>query len=261
MLKTSNYVYIEPIPIYKPLGLTPLQAVKNYARKAGIEPSQKLGYAGRLDPLADGVLLALVGPANKLQFSLTGLPKQYRFSMLLGISTDSYDLMGIPSLHDYNEVSKSEIRAALTSMEGFLRQSYPPYSAVRIEGKPLFWWARQGRLDEIEIPQVERQIYDIKLVQFRRITTSELLSVVEENISLVSGDFRQAEIVGCWQNELSETLDQKWPVIDVELHCSSGTYVRGIAHEVGNRLGCGGTTLSLTRTAVGAFTLDDCLRI
>jgi tRNA pseudouridine55 synthase len=245
------------IPLYKPLGMTPLQLVRQFALENSLSPST--GYAGRLDPLADGVLLGLFGSTNAQQSQLLGLEKAYLFKAVFGLTTDSYDLMGLPTAIDRLAVlNPMALRHLTSSMHGSFEQPYPAYSAVRVNSRPLFYWARVGKLNEIDIPTAQRTIYSFAVKDTTNITSIELLYKINHDIELVKGDFRQAEIVAKWHETLSNRLNESWPTASFEVRCSSGTYIRSLVDMIGRMMALGATTLSLTRTAVGPFTLKDC---
>jgi tRNA pseudouridine55 synthase len=261
MLNNQYQPLARPIPLYKPKGMTPLATVQAYAAERGLSPELKLGYAGRLDPLAEGLVLALVGSANKLQASLLALDKSYRFTAVFGLTTDSYDLLGLPAMTESHRPTEIDIRKAATQLIGKAEQPYPPYSAVQVQDKPLYWWARSGRLAEIAVPSKTRQLLALDTLSFYQLSSSELLSTIINDIALVKGNFRQVEIEATWQNLLAQYANQTWVAAEFEVHCSSGTYVRGVVNTMGQKLGCGATALSITRTAVGNFTLKDCYHL
>ena len=143
------------LELYKPIGKTPLQTIEEYKIKHPELTGIKLAYAGRLDPMAEGLLLVLVGDECKKRKEYEKLPKTYEFEVLFGISTDTFDVMGkivkiskiIPQedlLHGSGEYQKSKINELIKKYQGKMLQEYPPYSSPRVNGKPLFWWAREN---------------------------------------------------------------------------------------------------------------------
>jgi len=144
------------LELYKKEGETPLEAIEEF-RKKNLEYSDvKMTYAGRLDPMAEGVLLVLVGDECKNKENYLGLDKEYEFEILHGIQTDTYDILGLPAKSGTSDVPQIEIETSNTSIDaiekskGKFTQKYPPYSSMTVQGKQLFQWAREGRLDEIE---------------------------------------------------------------------------------------------------------------
>lgn len=245
--------------IYKPPGMTPLEAVKAFQKKNPAYKDIRISYAGRLDPLAEGVLLVLTGAELKKQKKYWELDKEYEADILLGIYTDTYDVLGLPQAQLRSESSsrRSSETPALNSLlqefQGEYTFSFPPYSSRRIKGKPLFWWARNDRLDEIEIPQKTVQIYKVELVDKKEIQKEELSRQVVEKVNSVQGDFRQEDIKKAWKNILSDSKEDTFTVLKIKVRCSSGTYIRSIADDIGKKLETGAVLLHLKRTRVGKY--------
>ena len=143
---------------------------------------------------------------------------------------------------------------------------FPPYSSYKIKGKPLFQWTREGKINEIKIPERKTTVYEIKLLSLKNISGQKLLKKIEQKINLVKGDFRQKEILKEWQEKMLPNLsDSKnkeafWTA-KIKIKCSSGTYIRSIANYLGKKMKTGGAILSLTRTKVGEFEIKDSLQI
>ena len=243
----------------KPLGLTPQQTINTYRHLHPEYQFLKLGTVGRLDPMAEGLLVVMVGDENKNQSDYIGMDKTYEVEMLLGVSTDSYDLLGIPNkpLDLVQALDHSSLDSVITSLRGKILQPYPPYSAVRVDGKPLYWWARQDRLSEIAIPAAERQIYDLSLLRVEQMRMSDFRQDLTKRINSVIGDFRQAEILAAWDELLNRTTVELLWSIRLRVACSSGTFVRGLVNQIGLDLTCGAVTRSIVRTKVGDWELKN----
>jgi len=283
------------VPIYKPVGLTPYQSVLQYKKQFPEYADMTISYAGRLDPMAEGLLLLLVGDENKKRNEYEKLRKTYEFTILLGIETDTYDTLGIvknpkhearmskqalnDSHFDSPRSSSGEagiqISNLLSSFIGKQIQSYPPYSSKAVKGKPLYWWARENRLDEIEIPSHEIEIYDLQLIsseeikisrldrdpEWQRPSGQDLRFKIQENIKKVNGNFRQEEILKTWEDFFINTKHTEFPIFHCKITCSSGTYMRGIAHEIGQKIGSGAIALSIKRTKVGKFDISSIINV
>ncbi len=269
------------IPIYKPLGMTPFEVINIFKDRRPIYKNETISYAGRLDPMAEGLLLLLVGDENKKRKNYEDLQKTYEFRVLLGIETDTYDILGkivhVPSsifhldqAFKENQVfmslenGKLQMENLLHSFTGKKMQAYPPYSSKTVSGKPLYWWARQNRLDEIETPRKEIEIYSLELLAKEKIMIQELRFLIQERISKVNGDFRQKEILREWNKFFNDiTLKQynNFPVMHCRVTCSSGTYVRSLSHEIGKQLGASGIALQIIRTKVGEYTIEEAFRL
>lgn len=232
------------LKIYKPVGLTPLQALDQLRLKQPAYAKEKLSYAGRLDPLAEGVMLVAVGEEVHNKAVYTKLDKIYEFELLYGFSTDTHDVMGL--VVDVGE-PRPVGSVPVDLLVGPWQQEYPEYSSPKIAGKKTF--------------SKKVEIYDADILDFYYISGSELLKMIISRISRVEGDFRQADIINAWQNILSQRADILFTIVKGEMKVSSGTYIRAIAHELGRRAGCPALAFSIKRTQVGKYKIEDCLKI
>lgn len=249
------------INIYKPVGKTPLEVIQQFQVEYPYYKNKKIAYAGRLDPMAEGVLILLVYPKTKERNTYQKLSKKYEFEILFGFSSDTYDILGIPQqTPPKSKIQKIHIDTIVKELVGKKMQSYPPYSSKTVKGKPLFWWARENRLDEIDIPKKEVNIYSIVSMKMCEIKSYNLLEKIEQKIYQVEGDFRQKTITLAWKNFLEEN-DATYTIARCSIECSSGTYVRSISHEMGEKLNSGALAFSIKRTSVGEFTLKNSIRL
>jgi tRNA pseudouridine55 synthase len=155
--------------IYKPIGKTPLEMVHLVKASFPEYKDAPIGYAGRLDPLAHGVLLLMVGDATKERDMYLDMNKEYRFEAVFGIETDTYDVLGLLKRNIYRappENVNTFVNLFVTNHTKKLLQSYPPFSSKTVQGKPLFWWAKQQKLHEITIPEREIEIYSFAVQSF-----------------------------------------------------------------------------------------------
>ena len=247
--------------LYKPLGVSPLFAI-NLFREGHFEYCDvKMSYPGRLDPMAEGVLLVLVDDENKLMTEYMKLDKGYEAEIILGFATDSLDLLGVAEGGlRMNFVSDSEIRDKLEGFRGDYDQELPVYSSYVVCGKPLWTYARSGKLDEIEIPRTKVRIDEVDVREIYEIGSDELFNEIERKVELVKGDFRQKEIIDKWRGLLVGDSDVKYKIVKVRIKCGSGTYIRAIARDFGKEYG-GGVLFSLKRTCVGEYYVEDSLRV
>lgn len=223
------------ISAYKPLGLSPLDVVKKI--KEENPELEKVAYAGRLDPMAEGVILLVYGEDLSHFHQHLKYDKEYEGSILFGFSTDTYDLLGISQQRKIEE----GIKERLLNLQGEFNFPLPPYSSYRVQGAPLFKWAREGRISEIDIPYKKTYIYSISLGDIYYKSGREIEREILEKINKVKGDFRQEEIKKRWREVISEG---ELPLIDFKIKCSSGCYMRSVAEHVG------GTLFHLKRTAI-----------
>jgi tRNA pseudouridine55 synthase len=249
--------------IYKPTGLTPLQVIELVKKQFPEYKNEKIGYAGRLDPLAHGVLLLMVGEATKEREKYLNLPKTYEFEALFGVTTDTYDTLGIIEKIALPIIApdKQTIKTFIESKLGRQRQTYPPYSSKAVNGKPLLWWAKNNKLSEITIPQREIAIETFTLQKLQKKTTHELQQTVFEQIDSVKGDFRQNEIKKTWEAFFLRTEQKEFFTAGFLLSCTSGTYVRSLVHELGETLKTGAITLEILRTKVGNYPLETAIKL
>ena len=210
------------LPIYKERGMTSHDVVFK-ARK--ILKMKKIGHSGTLDPEVDGVLLLLLGGATKVSDYAMDLGKSYRAEVCLGIKTTTEDLTGeIIEERTVAGIDISEIKGILKTMVGEIEQTPPIYSAVKVNGRKLYEYARRGQFD-VKIPSRKVNIYDIEFID-----NSEYYK---------DGKF----------------------YFTIDINCGKGTYVRTIATSIGEKLNIPSTMSKLTRTSSGKITIDHCLKL
>ena len=201
--------------VYKPTGITSHDVIAILRR---ITKIKQIGHTGTLDPFAEGVLPVCIGKATRLIEYLDD-DKEYLAQINLGRSTDTYDLDGKTTVEYEKRVTLAEVTEGLKKFEGEISQTPPIYSALKVNGKKLYDYARSGQ--EVEI-------------QSRKITI--------EKIELKSFDE---------QNQIANVL----------IKCSKGTYIRSIAHDLGQNLGVGGYLSKLVRTQAGKFALTQAVML
>lgn len=241
--------------INKKEGETPLQCLESFRMKKKIDKDVPMTYAGRLDPMASGVLIILVGEECKNKERYLRLDKEYEFEVLFGFSTDTYDILGkICARKDLAQIKdlEKEIKKNLKFFKGKIVQKYPLYSSKTVAGKQLHEYARGG--EEVEAPEHEVNVKSLKLLKIRKINSKTLLNNIEKRIAKVNGDFRQKEILKIWRQELgAEKMPKHFFCASFSARVSSGTYIRTISHELGTRLGIPALAFAIKRTKVGKF--------
>ena len=219
-----------PIKINKPLGLTPLELIKKYKEENDIE--EKVSFAGRLDPMAYGMMILLVGDECKNQNLYCNKSKIYEFSVLYGFSSDTLDILGLSQrIENVNIDFKTFI--------GKYHQSYPIYSSktLTIDGKtkPLWWWYKNKLLDLSLIPKKEVEIYKFEKIGEEFKNNNEVKDLICKRISKLSEkskkQLRYDEIRKNWENILKE--NSKFKIGKVRATVSSGTYIRKICERMG----------------------------
>ena len=204
----------------KPAGISSFKVVSRLRRILGIK---KVGHAGTLDPFATGLLVLCAGrTATKLIDRMMTGEKEYLATLRLGIETTTQDPEGqIIATRSVGAISNEQIEACLASFAGEQLQQPPAFSALKYHGKPLYFYARKG----IEIKK-EPRLIEIKA------------------ICRVGG-------AGLVDDENAE--------FSFRVTCSKGTYIRALAADIGQRLGCGGYLVGLRRMRSGRFAIDNSL--
>lgn len=252
----------EIVTIYKPQGVTPLQLIDKFKKDNPKYKDEKIGFAGRLDPLAHGVMLLTIGEANKKREPLLSLNKTYKFSVLLGVETDTYDYLGILKnlkILDVPENYKKAVFDFVKRHTGKYTQPYPPFSSKTLNGTPLFKLAkRKGfKIQDIRFkmgekwPTKEVKVFRFELLKDENIDASDIAETILENLRKIKGFFRQNRIIKQWENFFEENQNHKFKLLSFEIDCSSGTYVRSLAHNLGQELRTGAIAFEINRTKVG----------
>ncbi|MCP8616479.1 tRNA pseudouridine(55) synthase TruB [Salirhabdus salicampi] len=208
------------LPLWKPKGLTSHDCVFKVRK---IAKTKKVGHTGTLDPTVEGMLPICIGQATKLSPLLMGGEKVYEAEVCLGIATETEDQEGdiierkhVPSL------SEDKIKEVLATFVGDIEQIPPKYSAIRVNGKRLYEYAREGI--EVERPKRVVSIYDM-----------ELISSIKNDDGKVT--------------------------FSVRVRCSKGTYIRTLCVDIGKSLGFPAHMSNLTRTQSGTFTQNKAITL
>jgi tRNA pseudouridine55 synthase len=250
----------EVLNLYKNLGETPLERLERLRTQKPLYEREVLSYAGRLDPMAEGVMLCLVGQANKRREQYLDLSKEYTVDVLFGVATDTYDVLGkVINTGDADGVTKAGIEKELNEFRGKVVQEYPPFSSKPVEGKSLFEWARSG-LSVMSMPTRSVEVYDIELTGMYKVNEVTLLNFIETGVGKVQGEFRQEEILETWHRHLNPKNARSFKCATIKISCSSGTYVRSISHQLGLALGTPALALHILRTRVGDYTIEKSLK-
>ena len=246
------------LAVNKPIGITSHQVAIRLAKKLGTTVT----HTGSLDPMAEGVLVLLIGPeAKKAQAGLQLTDKEYEFDLLFGFSTDSYDPLGLvtaSAAYKPENFPEGKLSVRVQGLVGKRKQELPPFSSRVIRGKPLFWWAREGRLDEVGVPVREIEIHKAEMFRLNPIVKPDLEELILKNIGCVEGDFRQERIKEGWRSALANHSNNRFSVATIRITVNSGTYVRSIANELGKTLRIPSIALRILRTRNGRFSLSDC---
>ncbi|MCR4279218.1 MAG: hypothetical protein NUV78_00575 [Candidatus Zambryskibacteria bacterium] len=242
--------------LYKNLGETPLECLYRYREEHPEHKDLKMTYLGRLDPMAEGVMPVLAGNTKDKEKYLA-YDKTYEFEVLWGFESDTYDVLGKITEGKTPQKLENRISNILKNIRIKKTQEYPAYSSRTVSGKSLFMWARENKIEEIDIPERRIKIFSIDHVHTRLVTGKEIWEEVSAKIALVQGDFRQKEILNLWQNAMYARQKENFLVSKFVADVSSGTYIRGLSQEMGKLLGTGALAYSIKRTRVGEYKLEN----
>lgn len=184
--------------------------------------TKKVGHTGTLDPLATGVLVLCIGSATKLNEILTSTYKEYEAEITLGLLTDTLDITGNELKEEKVKVNKEQILEALNKMTGKYVQNVPIYSAVKVNGRKLYEYARAG--ESVELPKREVDIKELELIGNIKYTDNKT-------------------------------------IFNIRCLVSKGTYIRALVNDIANSLNTIGVMSKLTRTKQGKFKLENCYKI
>ncbi len=206
----------------------------------------KVGHAGTLDPLATGVLIICTGKETKNIDELQAHTKEYIASIKLGATTPSFDMetsedATYPTEHITRELVDEKLKAFI----GEIHQIPPTYSAVKVDGKRAFKYARTG--EEVELKAKTLVIDELEVLGF---------GMVEEDTSDKQNTDTRERI-----KYQDSNVDGEYLQLLIRVVCSKGTYIRALARDIGEALGSGAYLTGLIRTRIGKYTLADCLDI
>lgn len=201
--------------VYKPKGMTSHDVVGVLRKRLNI---RQIGHTGTLDPFAEGVLPVCIGKATRL-IEYFDDNKEYLATIQFGSSTSTFDIEGEITKSCDKKVQREDVIYALKYFEGEITQVPPIYSAIKVKGKKLYEYARNG--EEVKITPRQVTIYNIDLKNFDE-------------------GYQRAEIL---------------------VSCSKGTYIRSIANDLGEKLGCLGHLIKLVRTQAGKFLIEDSVQL
>jgi tRNA pseudouridine55 synthase len=215
----------------KPQGMTSHDVVARVRRVTGI---RAIGHAGTLDPFATGLLILCIGHATRLSEYLIGETKAYTGRMKLGERTNTDDVDGEVVEWRPVHVSVADLERVHAVFSGELLQVPPQYSAIQIGGRRAYKMARQG--ETVDLPARPVQVEALELV-----FANEALSGEEGARTTNDGEFSS--------------------FVDLRVVCSAGTYIRALARDIGEALGCGAHLTALRRVQSGPFTLEEAVTL
>jgi tRNA pseudouridine(55) synthase len=248
----------------KTVGETPLSCAEAYRATHPELTGIPLAYAGRLDPMASGKLLILVGDECKRQTEYHNLDKAYEFSVLFGIESDTQDVLGRLSAGQYSTVNRTILTAVAESIQGDIELPYPHFSAKTVQGKPLHMWTLEGRLNEIEIPTKQSTVYELTLVHTEELSREQIANSARTKIDTIppvtdmrkalGNDFRRVDVRADWERIKNDaTLPKDFLIAHFRCTASSGTYMRSLAALIAKKCETRGLAWHIHRTNIGHY--------
>lgn len=207
----------------------------------------KVGHAGTLDPLATGVLIICTGKSTKLIDELQAHTKEYVATIKLGATTPSFDMeTSEDATYPTEHITRELVEEKLKAFVGRIEQIPPTFSAVKVDGKRAFKYARKG--EDIELKPKILVIDELEILHFGELSTVD---------SQPSNDNDPRERI----KYQSDNLQGSHLSLTIRVVCSKGTYIRALARDIGQALGSGGYLTGLIRTRIGNYPLQDCMDI
>ena len=228
------------IEVYKPIGYNSADIVRQQQELLNID---KICYAGRLDPMAHGMMKILINQEVKNMEHYLQMDKTYRFKVLIGVSTDTTDVLGLltkyhPSRFNINRIITSFLITVGTFQQKFHKFSSKPCKS-KYDGKamPLWYYAKNNKLDDVDIPTKSVTIYDIVFNQYAQHHSNELLTEVLDKLNtlLINGKtgYRTSDIIKQWS---SFKVDYTFDMLTFTIKVSTGTYIRQLVQDVSDAL-------------------------
>jgi len=250
------------VVLWKEVGETPLMALERYTRLHGEYANIPATYAGRLDPMAEGKLLVLLGSECKKQDHYRGLDKEYVVEVLLDAGSDTGDALGLVQYSGKEtRVDPRVLQQVLATEKRVHTHPYPAFSSKTVDGKPLFMYALEGTLDTITIPEHQEHIYTLSHQDTAHIDTKTLRERIDTFLAQVprtdepskalGADFRIDTVRESWDALIAQAKDRHFSILTLRVVCGSGTYMRTLAGRVGEALGTTALALSIRRTRIG----------
>jgi tRNA pseudouridine55 synthase len=237
------------IIVDKPGGMTSHDVVARIRKLTG---TRRVGHAGTLDPMATGVLVVGVEKATRLLGYLTLTEKEYAATIRLGQSTTTDDAEGEPAGGaPAGGVSRAALDAEVARLTGEISQVPPGVSAIKVGGRRAYKLTREGAAPELAARPVT--VYEFAITRVAPASASprgDDPPSTPRNSASPRGD-----------NPPSTPRNIDWLDVDATIRCSSGTYIRALARDLGAALGTGGHLTALRRTAVGPYRLEQALTL
>lgn len=235
--------------VQKHEGETPLELIGRIRVERPEYADIKMTYAGRLDPLASGEMIILCGNEVHNKQEYLNKDKEYEVDIVLGISTDTYDGLGL--VQDEGVIKKDwqeKVQKFIDRHIGEFEQAYPTYSSKTVDGEQLHTISKRG--ESVDLPVHTVALHSAEILDVKTISRVDLHTEITRKNSLVNGDFRQEEIGQRWQDYFDQTEMTEYPVVSIKMKVGSGFYVRTFANDLGKSLGSEAFALRIVRTKI-----------
>lgn len=236
--------------IDKEVGETPLQALERFRATDSRLAEVPMTYAGRLDPMASGKLLILIGDECQHRENYDSLDKTYEFDVLFGAETDTGDVLGLVSHVAAFDPTAQDWEKIVATLVGSHYLPYPTFSSRTVNGAPLFEHAHRDA--GVERPVREMRVKRATYEGVRILTNDALLHEIEEKLALLhtpdSNDFRIERILPRWH----EILQHKsvFTIVSIKADVATGTYIRALAPRLARELRTRGLAFRIHRSAI-----------
>jgi len=263
-MKVYHFQEGEILGFDKPLTWTSFNLVKavrnSLSRRLGIK-RLKTGHAGTLDPMASGVMIVCTGKCTKLIDQLQAGTKEYIATLRLGCTTASFDAEHeIDGTYPTAHITKEMVDEALSKFVGEIKQIPPVYSAVKVDGRRAFSYAREG--DEVQLQAKTLVIDELELLDINLPEQNLISPHAQEVAGMIKAGVKIKEYGRKLQHiEDVEVESEIVPYIKIRVVCSKGTYIRALARDIGQALDSGAYLIGLRRTRVGDIKIEDCLSV
>lgn len=251
------------VVLNKKVGETPLSAIYAWKRRNRAYQHVSTSYAGRLDPMASGKLLVLLGEECKKQTDYTGLDKEYLIEVLFGVGSDTGDALGVVEEGPFVTVSPARLREVLQGEIGKHERAYPLFSSKTVNGKPLFLHTLSGTIAEVDVPTHTEEIFRMVLQKMKQVSREHLEKRIEAYLRLVpttdepskrlGEDFRITDVRASWKRVFEKGSPGTYTIATLRVVCASGTYMRSLATRLGEAFNTRALALSITRTRIGTY--------
>ncbi len=230
--------------IWKEEGETPLEAMNR------LLPSiEKKTYVGRLDPMASGLLLILTDEECLKAKDYFHLDKTYKYKILFGVGSDSYDSLGLIEEVDTSSIDITKLNLPV----GEYVFEYPHFSSKTVAGKPLWEYKKEGLINSITIPSYKLKIFNHRILSNEQASGKKIAEEQIERVKKVKGDFRQAQIIKSWEEFKNKYGENNFTIMENEVCISGGGYVRNIAKFIGEKLNTKAIAKDIVRTKIGKW--------